>query len=61
MLPELVEPGDELGRISKEAAEKSGIKEGLPLIASGSDKSCETLGSGAIYKNMANLRNIITF
>ncbi len=55
MLPELVEPGEELGRISKEAAERSGIKEGLPLIASGSDKSCETLGSGAIYKNMANL------
>ena len=55
MLPDLVEPGDELGKITKEAAEKSGIKEGLPLIASGSDKSCETLGGGAIYKNMANL------
>lgn len=43
-LCDLVEPGDFLGYITKEASTETGIKEGLPLVATGSDKSCETLG-----------------
>lgn len=43
-LCELVEPGDVLGTITKEASEETGITEGYPVIASGSDKECETLG-----------------
>ncbi len=45
-LCELVEPGDILGGISEEAAAESGIPAGLPLVATGSDKGCETLGLG---------------
>lgn len=40
----LCDPGDIVGKISKAAAEQSGIPEGLPLVATGSDKGCETLG-----------------
>ena len=48
MLPELVNPGEELGYISSEVEVLTGIKKGLPLIASGSDKGCETIGTGTI-------------
>lgn len=40
----LKEPGDVLGNITAKAARETGIREGLPLIATGSDKGCETLG-----------------
>ena len=41
---EVEDPGAVLGVITAEAAELSGIPEGMPLIATGSDKGCETLG-----------------
>lgn len=40
----LVPPGTVLGPISREAAEATGISEGLPFIVTGSDKMCETFG-----------------
>lgn len=43
-LCDLIEPGDEVGKINYETSILSGIPEGLPLIATGSDKGCETLG-----------------
>ena len=43
---ELVKPGETLGNITREAAEATGIPEGLPLIAAGADKACEVIGSG---------------
>ena len=55
MLPELVEPGDEIGKISASAAELTGIPEGLPLIAAASDKACEVLGSGCVSPDVASL------
>lgn len=48
MLPEIVEEGKILGKVTKEAAALTGLPEGLVLYASGSDKSCETLGLGVI-------------
>ncbi|HKL73263.1 MAG TPA: FGGY-family carbohydrate kinase [Clostridia bacterium] len=51
----LVEAGELLGHITKEASIATGIKEGLPLIASGSDKGCETIGTGTIYDNVASI------
>ena len=44
----LVSPGSIIGKITKEFSLKSGIKEGIPLYASGSDKANETLGNGSI-------------
>ena len=52
---ELCEPGDIIGKITRTASEQSGIPEGLPLVATGSDKGCETLGMGVIDTSMASL------
>jgi sugar (pentulose or hexulose) kinase len=54
-LPRLVEPGGELGRISQAACAATGIPAGLPLMAAGSDKGCETLGMGVVDETMASL------
>ncbi|WP_022667541.1 FGGY-family carbohydrate kinase [Desulfospira joergensenii] len=54
-LPELVAPGEIIGEISREASEKTGLKQGLPVIACGSDKGCETLGAGVTDETMAAL------
>lgn len=52
---DLIDPCEIVGYITKETAEKTGIKEGLPLIASGSDKGCETMGSGVMNDYSAAL------
>lgn len=52
---ELVEPGTIVGTISPIASETTGLPTGLPLIACGSDKSCETLGMGCLDPSMASL------
>lgn len=52
-LCEIVEPGEILGRVSAKAAADTGLPEGLPLFASGSDKACEILGLGCITKEKA--------
>lgn len=54
-MPDLVQAGETLGYITKEAAEKTGIPEGLPLIATGTDKGCETLGVGVVDNDGASL------
>lgn len=55
MLPDLVEPGCELGTITEQAHKATGIPVGLKLIAAASDKACEVLGSGCISPNVASL------
>ena len=55
MLPTLVEAGEALGHVTSEASVATGIPEGIPVIASGSDKACEVLGTGCIDNTMANL------
>jgi sugar (pentulose or hexulose) kinase len=54
-LTELVEPGEILGHITEEAALKTGIPKGLPLIATGSDKGCETLGLSCLKPDSASI------
>jgi len=54
-LPALVLPGDYLGTIQKKAYLQTGIKKGVPVIACGSDKGCETLGAGVAGPSMASL------
>ncbi len=54
-LPELVAPGDVLGTITPQAADRTGVPPGVPVIACGSDKGCETLGSGIIDQKTASL------
>ena len=55
MLPEVLPAGSVLGEITEAAAEETGIPQGLPLIASGSDKACEVLGTGCIDNETGSL------
>ncbi len=48
-LPEIVPACSIMGTITKDAAEQTGIPDGLPLVAAAGDKACETLGSGCIH------------
>ena len=50
-LCELVPGLSLLGKVTKEASELTGIPEGIEMYAAGSDKACETLGSGVIDEN----------
>lgn len=49
----IVDSGQVLGTITREASEASGLPEGLRLIATGSDKACEIMGMGCIEKSHA--------
>lgn len=48
ILPDLVPPAGQLGEISAEASQATGIPMGLPLIAAAADKACEVIGAGAL-------------
>ena len=48
LLVELVPPAEQLGEITPEAAEATGIPAGLPLIAAAADKACEVIGAGSL-------------
>lgn len=47
-LPELKAPGELLGTLTPEAAAATGLPAGLAVIAAGTDKACELLGSGCL-------------
>jgi sugar (pentulose or hexulose) kinase len=51
----VVEPCSVLGEITARASEETGLTAGLPLIATGSDKGCETLGLSVLSSNKAAL------
>jgi len=54
-LPKLYPPGGKLGTITADASAATGIPEGLPLIASGSDKACEVIGSGGLNPQVGSI------
>jgi sugar (pentulose or hexulose) kinase len=54
-LPRLVPAGEIIGWVSKVASDATGIAPGIPVIACGSDKGCETLGAGVLGPDMVNL------
>ncbi len=51
----LVAPGETLGGITPQAAAETGLAQGLPLVATGSDKGCETLGLSCLGPGSAAL------
>ncbi len=54
MIP-LCSPGDVMGEIDESVAKETGLPIGLKVIASGSDKNCETLGVGCYKENVASI------
>lgn len=55
VLPELVPPAGQLGEISADAAQATGIPQGLPLIAAAADKACEVIGAGCLEPHIGCL------
>lgn len=53
MLFNLKMPGDILGYVTKEAAEATGLPEGLPVVATSNDKAVEALGAGCVGEHTA--------
>jgi xylulokinase len=54
-LPTLVRPGQRVGAVSREAARRSGLREGTWLVAGGGDQQCAALGQGAVEPGDAGL------
>ncbi|MGC8820426.1 MAG: FGGY-family carbohydrate kinase [Fervidobacterium sp.] len=54
-LPILIEPTQVLGYVTEKASRETGIKKGLPVIASGADKQCETLAVGCFSPDVASI------
>ncbi len=54
-LPRLVCPGQILGGVTQRAADLTGIPAATPVVACGSDKGCETLGSGVVDQTLVSL------
>lgn len=54
-LVDLAPVGATLGVLCKQAAEYTGLPEGLPVIAAASDKGCETLGVGCLNEATASV------
>jgi len=52
MLCDLKQPGEVLGIISDNIADEVGLPRGVKLIATGSDKACETIGLGVLNRDM---------
>ena len=48
LLPEIVPCDQVIGRVTREAAEATGLFEGIPVVAGGLDAACGTLGAGVI-------------
>jgi len=55
LLPELIPPTGQLGEITPQAAEATGIPAGTPLIAAAADKACEVVGAGCVTPEIACL------
>lgn len=47
-LPEIVPCHRVVGKLTREAAEETGLKEGTPVVAGGLDAACGTLGAGVV-------------
>ncbi|MDH2443821.1 FGGY family carbohydrate kinase [Amnibacterium sp. CER49] len=54
-LPELVPPGTTIGRVTPAAAARTGLPEGLPVVAGGGDGQVAGLGAAAVGETEAYL------
>lgn len=54
-LPKLVKPGEIVGKISAEVAEKTGLAVGTLLVAGSGDQQCAAIGAGVIEDGFASL------
>ncbi len=55
LIPHISKVNELIGYITHESALETGLPEGLPYYTSGSDKACESLGSGCYKKDTAHI------
>lgn len=55
LLPTLVPSGVQVGTVSREAAARTGLAEGTPLVSGGGDQQCAAVGSGVISAGLAEV------
>lgn len=51
----LAPTGSVIGTVSREFAEKTGLKSGIPLVSAGGDQQCAALGQGIIHAGSAEI------
>lgn len=54
-LAKLFHAGEIMGSITEKASLETGLPVGLPIVAAGGDKQCETLGSGSFSNKQATI------
>lgn len=54
-LAKLFHAGEIMGYVTKTASLETGLPSGLPIVAAGGDKQCETLGSGSFSNKQATI------
>lgn len=54
-LPKIFHAGEIMGYISEQASRQTGLPPGMPVVAAGGDKQCETLGSGCFSETQATI------
>jgi xylulokinase len=54
-LPPVGTPARMVGRVSKEAAELTGLEEGMPLAIGAGDQQCAAIGAGVVREGMAEI------
>lgn len=55
VLPLVRPPGTVAGVVSREAAERTGLRAGTPLLVGGGDQQCGALGIGAVHPGQAGM------
>lgn len=53
LLPDIVPCHAVVGRVTKQAAQQTGLMEGIPVVAGGLDAACGTLGAGVVHAGEA--------
>lgn len=53
-LPDILRSVDIAGRVTKEAAELTGLMEGTPVVCGGGDGCCAAVGTGVVKEGIAN-------
>ena len=54
-LCELVPPGSVCGPLTKEAAERTGCPEGIPVVTAGGDQQCGAIGQGVVREGVLSI------
>lgn len=54
-LPELHQPDEVLGRVTKKASEETGLPVDLPVVVGAGDKQSESLGTGSLTPNIGTV------